>query len=216
MTRTARIALTLALICGVGLVALLLTNRSRAEDPRADVMAGESALVRANSHRLSIVPDGRVTLVEFLDFECEACGGVYPLVEKLRQEYGERVSFVVRYFPIPSHVNAERAARAAEAAAQQGKFEQMYQRLYETQSVWGEQRTPKDDVFRIFAADLGLDLAAFDAAYNDPATLDRIRADIADGTALGVDATPTFFLNGQRITPRSYQDLSNALDQALR
>ena len=70
--------------------------------------------------------------------------------------------------------NAERAARAVEAAAQQGKLEPMYHKMYETQSEWGEKGTPADDVFRCFAIELGLDMAAFDAAYSDPATAQHI------------------------------------------
>lgn len=87
--------------------------------------------------------------------------------------------------------------------------------MYETQAEWGEQRTPADDVFRGFATELGLDMAAFDATYNDPATLQRINLDVADGEALGVQATPTFFLNGNQIQPRRYEDLASAMDQAL-
>ena len=172
-------------------------------------------LVRDNSRRLNTVPDSDVNFVEFLDFECEACRAAFPLVERLRAEYGDRVNFVVRYFPIQSHFNAERAARAVEAAAQQGKFEQMYKKMYETQSQWGEQRKPADAMFRGFAADLGIDMAAFDAAYEDPATLDRIKVDIADGRALGVQGTPTIFVDGSRVEFRTYEDLSAAVDRAL-
>ncbi|MCH9728515.1 MAG: DsbA family protein [Actinomycetia bacterium] len=172
-------------------------------------------LVRDNSHRLNTATNSDVDFVEFLDFECEACRAAFPLVEQLRAEYGDRVNFVVRYFPIQSHFNAERAARAVEAAAQQGKFEPMYKKMYETQNQWGEQQTPADAIFRGFAAELGLDMVAFDAAYNDPATLDRINLDVADGVALGVRGTPTFFLNGTRLKPRSYEDLSAAIDKAL-
>jgi 2-hydroxychromene-2-carboxylate isomerase len=88
--------------------------------------------------------------------------------------------------------------------------------MYETQAQWGEQRIPMDDLFRSFAADLGLDMTAFDAAYTDPATLERIQADVADGMALGVQGTPTFFLNGTKIEPTTYGDLADALDAALR
>jgi protein-disulfide isomerase len=171
--------------------------------------------VRDNSHRLNAVPDSDVYFVEFLDFECEGCRAVYPAIEQLRGEYGDRVNFVLRYFPLRSHFNAERAARAVEAAAQQGQLEAMYRKMYETQAEWGEQQVPADDVFRGFAQQLGLDMSAFDATYHDPATLDRIRLDIADGTALGVQGTPTFFVNGERIQPKSYDDLAAALDRAL-
>ncbi|MBF6370879.1 thioredoxin domain-containing protein, partial [Nocardia puris] len=123
-------------------------------------------------------------------------------VEQLRETYSGRVTFVVRYFPIPSHFNAERAARAVEAAAGQGAFEAMYKKMYETQSEWAEQRVPKDDVFRGFASELGLNMTQWDSAYSDPATLQRIKDDVADGRTLGVQGTPTFFLDGVKLQPR--------------
>ena len=126
-----------------------------------------------------------------------------------------RVTFVARYFPMPGHFNGERAARAVEAAAQQGKFEDMYHRMYETQTEWGEQQTPHDDTFRGFAGDLGLDMEQWEADYNDPATAERVAKDMADGQALGVQGTPTFFVNGERLNPRTYEDLTDALDAAL-
>ncbi|MCV7045484.1 thioredoxin domain-containing protein [Mycobacterium frederiksbergense] len=187
-------------------------NRSEAA-PTAD--AGGVQVVRDSSHRLNDLPDPKVTLVEFLDFECEGCRAAYPLVEELRNQYGDRVEFVIRYFPLSGHFNGERAARAVEAAAQQGQLEAMYRKMYETQSEWGEQRVPADDVFRGFAADLDLDMAAFDAAYNDPATLERIRVDQQDGEKLGVMGTPTFFVNGQQIALRRAEDLRTAVEDAL-
>lgn len=172
-------------------------------------------LVRPDSHKLDVAPDGKATFVEFLDFECESCRAAFPAVEQLRKDYAGKVTFVVRYFPLPGHFNAERAARAVEAAARQGKFEQMYQKMYETQAEWGEQQVPADDRFRGFAKDLGLDLAAWGKAYNDPATLERIKRDVADGEALGVSGTPTFFLNGEKLEPESAQDLIASIDAAL-
>lgn len=96
------------------------------EAPAAAQVADGGQLVRENSHRLNDVPDSDVTFVEFLDFECEGCRAAFPMVEQLRGEYGDRVNFVIRYFPLQSHFNAERAARAVEAAAQQGQLEPMY------------------------------------------------------------------------------------------
>lgn len=217
MTRSTITTLVMAVVCilvAAGVVGwLALDNRDDAATPAAASTA--DLLVRPDSHRLEPAGDSAVTFVEFLDFECEACRALFPVVEQLRADYRGRVTFVLRYFPIPSHTNAERAARAVEAAARQGRLEPMYKRMYETQAEWGEQRTPKDDVFRGFARDLDLDLDQYDDAYNDPATLDRIRRDVADGIALGVQGTPTFFINGQRVQPRSYTDLTNALDTAL-
>ena len=216
MSRGARISVALVAVFVVGVVAIFLVDRSGADAPAAAGVDSSTIVVREDSHRISPAPAGSPTFVEFLDFECEACLSVYPAIEELRAEYGDRISFVVRNFPMPGHFNAERAARAAEAAAQQGKFEQMYQRMYETQSEWGEQRIPKDDVFRGLAADLVLDMAAFEAAYTDPATAERVAADVADGHVLGVRGTPTFFLDGRRIEPITYGDLIDELDSVLR
>ena len=127
------------------------------DDPKpAPAATGETQLVRADSHVLGEEGDSDVTFVEFLDFECEGCRAAYPGVEQLREEYAGRVTFVARYFPMPGHFNGARAARAVEAAAQQGAFEDMYHRMYETQTEWGEQQTPHDDLFRGFAEDLGV------------------------------------------------------------
>ncbi|MEV4285977.1 thioredoxin domain-containing protein [Nonomuraea bangladeshensis] len=212
--RNLAVSLTVIGVFVVVLAAVFVVDRLSGPGPAA-VAAGESRYVRADSHRLSVAADGKVTLVEFLDFECEACRAAFPVVEDLRRQYAGKVTFVARYFPMPGHFNAERAARAVEAAAAQGRFEAMYQRMYETQAQWGEKQVPADDVFRGFAEDLGLDMTAWEKTYDDPATLERIRKDVADGQALGVTGTPTFFLNGQRLQPRSEADFEAAIDAAL-
>lgn len=202
-------------------VALLLSGRSSdtaaSSQPQSSPSSAEggTAFVRADSHRLSTAPDGKVTLVEFLDFECESCRAAYPSIENLRQEYAGRVTFVARYFPLPGHFNADNAALAVEAAAQQGKFEAMYKKMYETQTEWGEQRVSAAPLFRQFAQEMGLDMAKYDAAVASPATLERVRADQRDGEALGVQGTPTFFLNGTKITPRSEAEMKAQIDAAL-
>lgn len=215
-TRAGRVwvtAVAVLVIVAVGVVVLA----TRGDDRRAaqSPATGAVAVVRDSSHRLNDPQDARVTFVEFLDFECEGCRAAYPIVEDLRDEYGDRVEFVLRYFPLAGHVNGERAARAVEAAAQQGRLEAMYQKMFDTQPEWGERRTPADDVFRGFAADLGLDMADFDAAYTDPATLERIRVDQRDGEMLGVRGTPTFFIGDEQIPVQRSEDLRDAIDRAL-
>ncbi|GAA0953634.1 DsbA family protein [Nonomuraea longicatena] len=211
--RNLAVALSAVAVFAVVVAAVLLTGNAR--EPAAGAGAAAAQVLRPDSHRLQTAADGKVTLVEFLDFECEACAAAFPVVEELRKEYTGRVTFVARYFPIQSHFNAERSARAVEAAAQQGRFDQMYQRMYQTQRQWGEQRTPADKLFRSFAQDLGLDMAKWDAAYDAPETLERINKDVADGQALGVQGTPTFFLNGKKLEPKSTDDIKAAIDAAL-
>ncbi|MFF0905489.1 UNVERIFIED_CONTAM: thioredoxin domain-containing protein [Kocuria sp. CPCC 205316] len=162
-------------------------------------------VVRENSRVLSKAPNEHAVLVEFLDYECESCRAAHPFIEELRGEYADTVTFVHRYFPLPGHRNSMNAAVSVEAAAQQGAYEAMYQRMYETQTQWGESGEDKSAVFRGFAEDLGLDMAAYDAAVADPATQERVELDVADGEALGVGGTPTFFLDGEVLNPESLE-----------
>ncbi|MEU2660856.1 thioredoxin domain-containing protein [Streptomyces sp. NPDC007325] len=178
--------------------------------------AVDARAVRDTSHRLTSPKKSELTIVEFLDFECEGCGAVYPTVERLRAEYGDRVTFVARYFPMPGHRNSTTAALAVEAAAQQGAFEAMYAKLFATQKEWGESKESKASLFRAYADGLGLDMAAYDTAVRAPATLRRIEADQRDGLGLGVQGTPTFFADGIRIAPpSSYEEFKALIDARL-
>jgi protein-disulfide isomerase len=157
-----------------------------------------------------------VTVVEFLDFECPACGAAYPGVERLRAEYGDRITYVVRYFPIASHPNAFNSAHAAEAAARQGKFAQMYVKLFDNQDAWANRQQSQVDTFVGYAGELGLDLEKFRADLASPAVDARVRADAEDGERLGVSGTPTFFVNGARFEPQpTYEALKRTIDDAL-
>ncbi|MFJ6987200.1 MULTISPECIES: DsbA family protein [unclassified Streptomyces] len=213
--------LIVAAVLAAGLAAALGSYLLLAPDNRdgggLDVRPAAEALpLRDSSHRLTDPARSELTVVEFLDFECEACGAVYPVVERLREEYGDRVTFVARYFPLPGHRNAEPAARAAEAAARQGRFADMYGRLFTTQRQWGESREPKADVFRGYAEDLGLDLDRYDADLAAPEVADRVRDDQRDGLGLGVQGTPTFFVDGARIpTPASYEEFAALIEARL-
>lgn len=212
-------ALVAALVVGLVLVALQLASSAPADAEKnaagSSVASSQSRLVRVDSHRLQTAPGEQVTLVEFLDFECESCRAAYPVVEQLRKDYAGKVTFVLRYFPIASHKNAFNAAVAVEAAAQQGKLEQMYKQMYDTQAEWGEKQTSEAARFRAYAQVMGLDMNAYDAAVNDPKTLARVEKDRQDGLVLGVQGTPTFYLNGKQLQPTSVDDLRAQLDAAV-
>ena len=212
MSKNVKLSLALVAVALVGLGIALTASR---DDGTAAETGGASVdrLVRPDSQRLSESTDGKATFVEFLDFECEACGAAYPAIEEMREEYGDRITFVVRHFPL--HRNSESAARAAEAAAEQGKFEEMYRRLFDTQRSWGEKSTSQEEVFFAFAEDLGLDMDRFRRVYEDPETIAKVRRDKADGEALGVDGTPTFFLNGEKLEVRSLGEIEQSIDDAL-
>jgi len=203
------VLLAIATICGVVTVQILANDETQSKTGLGDTV------LRADSHRLDIAKDGKVTLVEFLDFECEACGAAYPSIEQLRKTYEGRVTFVARYFPLPGHRNSRNAAHAVESAARQGKFEQMYQRMFETQAEWGESQASKAQLFRTYAEELGLDMEEYDRDVDSSTVAKRVEADFADGQEAGVSGTPTFFLNGERVESSSVADLTEAIETAL-
>lgn len=194
-------------------VALLVVRPWESAQPQEQVQAGDT-LVEESTHVLDDAGDGAPVLVEFFDYQCPTCGQFHPVIEELRDRYEGSVTFAVRYFPLEMHANAVPAAAAAEAAAQQGEFEAMHARIFETQAEWSE----SDDaaaIFRGFAEQLGLDLAAYDAAVASEATADRIALDYTAGVTAGVQGTPTFFLDGRRIELESFDDVEQAIEQAL-
>ena len=224
MSRNTKISAALIAVFAIVLAAVALTASNsdkpaaKAKPPatNADKTALASTPVVASDPRSAGKPGSTgVTLTEFLDFECEACGAAYPMIEQLRKEYEGHVTFNVRYFPIESHKNSRTAATAVEAAAQQDKFGPMYQRMFETQIEWGESTSSQADRFRNYAKDLGLDMKKFDADVADPKTAARIERDVKAGEALGVQGTPSFFINEERIEPQSVEDIRTQLDAAI-
>ncbi|AOY73878.1 thioredoxin domain-containing protein (plasmid) [Arthrobacter sp. TES] len=205
----------LAVLVAVGVIWYTVFTLNKPA-PAAPTPAAEAQLVREDSHRVTSPATEKAQLVEFLDFECEACLAAQPVVEELKKEFGDRITFVNRYFPLPAHRNSATAALAVEAAAQQGKYEQMYAKMFETQPQWGEKTESQAPLFRTFAEELGLDLTAYDAAVADDKTKERIKKDIADGTALGVKGTPTFFLNGKMLTLETKEQFRQLLADAAK
>ncbi|MEU3269248.1 thioredoxin domain-containing protein [Saccharomonospora sp. NPDC006951] len=218
MNRKLVLTIVAAAVTTAVVATLLIMTRpgdEPAESERPPPVPAE-VLVRPDSHRLSTAEDGKATLVEFLDFECEACGAVYPAMEQVRRQYEGRITYVIRYFPVArSHPNAELAARTAEAAARQGEFEAMYMLLFERQEQWSHQREPQREVFLGYAREIGLDIARFEADWDSKQVEDRIRRDQRDGVTAGVEGTPTFYLNGRLFQPGSLEELTGALDEAL-
>ena len=205
----------LAAIVGAGLIWYAVFTANKPE-PAAVQPVVDAQLVREDSHRLTAPATEKAQLVEFLDFECEACRAAEPVVAELKAEFGDRITFVNRYFPLPSHKNSGQAALAVEAAAQQGKYEQMAAKMFETQPQWGEKQDFQNALFRSFAEELGLDMEKYDAAMAAEETKERIRKDIADGKALGVTGTPTFFLNGEKLVLNSEEQFRQLLDDAAK
>lgn len=140
-----------------------------------------------------------VTLVEYGDFQCPACGQYYPVIKEVQAKYGDAIRLQFRNFPlVNSHQNAFAAARAAEAAALQNKFWEMHDLLYSNQSQWSASTTASN-IFNQYAAQLQLDATKFKQDYASIKVNDLINADSAAGTKQGVQGTPAYYLNGKPI-----------------
>lgn len=157
-----------------------------------------------------------VTLVEYLDFECEACGFYYPYVKQLTKEFNNDVRFVSRYFPLPGHKNGLPAALAVEAASKQDKYWEMYEIVFENQKNWGERAVADPTIFEEYAKKIGLNMTQFKKDVDSKTVKDRVERDRLSGEQLGVDATPTFYLNGEKLqNPRSPEDFKNIIKTAI-
>lgn len=173
-------------------------------------------VLRADSHALSSPTDPEVTVVEFLDFQCPACAVAASAVAELKAEYSDRVAIVVRNFPLTSiHPHAVDAALAFEAAAAQGATVEMYEALFATQQQWSPATGSQAATFRQLADDLGLDLAEYDRVVADPATLDRVARDRDDALGLGLQGTPSFFVDGEPAAIASFDELRALVEAKL-
>ncbi|HEX8633327.1 MAG TPA: thioredoxin domain-containing protein [Pyrinomonadaceae bacterium] len=158
-----------------------------------------------------------VTVEEFGDYQCPPCGTVYSELEKIREDYGDRVRLVFRHYPITRlHPNALAAAHAAEAAGLQGKFWEMHGQLYRGQKSW-ENSADAPARFLAYARALGLDAERFARDVNGEAASRRVVADHERARSLGVDGTPSFFVNGRKLPPDAFRgkDVRAAIDAAL-
>ncbi len=157
-----------------------------------------------------------VLFVEYGDYQCPFCGQYYPLVQAVVAKYQNDISFQFRHLPLLQiHKNAIAAARAAEAADMQGKFWQMHDKLYTSQSEWS-QLDSANSIFEGYAKELGLNVAKFKVDFASSIANDRINADIAAFKKTGQQmSTPSFFLDGKPIKATSVDEFSKLIDAEI-
>lgn len=160
-----------------------------------------------------------VSLIEYGDYQCPACSEFEAVLVRALQEYGDRVTFAFRHFPLYTiHQNAGISAQAAEAAGLQGKFWEMHSALYANQAEWSS--VPSGEVvaknFNNYASSIGLDVQKFDKDISSAQVTGKIASDVAGANSAQVDHTPTFFVNLKQIpNPANYNELKAVLDAAL-
>jgi len=160
--------------------------------------------------------DSKVVFIEYGDFQCPGCGSAYPTVKSVTEKYKGQVAFIFRNFPLTSlHPNAKAAAAAAEAAGLQNKYWEMHDVLYANQSSWENLDTKqRTDFFADYAKTLGLNVTKFREDMASTKVTQKINYDIAVGKKIGVNATPTLYLNGKAIDNDTWGEEAK-LDQAF-
>ena len=151
----------------------------------------------------------KATLVEFSDFECPACGAVHPIIKQVIEQYKGDLKFVYRHYPLDQHKNARLAASAAEAAGAQGKFWEMHDLLFKNQTNLSQ------DAINGLAIELKLDMDKFTKEMTEGTYNQKIQKDVDEGTSLGINSTPTFFLNGKKLDLFNCADLKTKVETAI-
>jgi protein-disulfide isomerase len=204
----------IAVALGAGLLAAaMLYGRSQQEEQSERLSSADASVFeRPHSHTLGPA-DARVTIVEFLDPECESCRAMHPIVKKVLDTYRDDVRLVIRYMPL--HPNSEYAAGALEAAAEQDRFWEMLDILFAYQPNWGDHHAPKPELIPVYADEIGLDMDAFHRSMGRGAYRKIVAVDRADGEALGVRGTPTIFVNQQRLLRLGLNPLRRMVEAEL-
>ncbi len=157
------------------------TNPPRAVDAKRDHIQGPT--------------DAKVTLIEYSDFECPYCSKQFDTMAQIKAAYPKDVRIVFRHFPLSFHANAEKAAEASECASDQGKFWEMYDKIFAANKAGAM----SVDAWKQAAKDLGLDTTKFNNCLDKGDKAARVAEDQAEGSNAGVGGTPATFINGQLI-----------------
>lgn len=168
-----------------------------------------------NNEFLPASASAQISFVEFGDYECPACGVYSPFTKKLITDYAGKINYVFRNFPLSQHKNAVISSSAVLAAGEQGKYWQMHDKIYETQTEWAGLSDPTS-LFVQYAKDFGLNTDQFLVDLKSSKIRDIIDSDVKDGTTVGISQTPTFFLNGRKIElDGTYEQFKNLVEKEL-
>lgn len=151
--------------------------------------------------------DSKVILIEYGDYQCPGCGSFNPTIEKIAEEYKDKIKYIFRNYLLSYHANSKAAAAAAESAGLQGKYWQAHKKIYTAQSEWeyldSNERT---EYFINLAKDLGLDTTKFANDMASTAISDKIAYDVSLATKSKLSSTPSFYLNGSPIDSNTWGD----------
>lgn len=216
-----------ALVCVVTLGGLVLLSKKDSVDVSSlDPSKAVSETEAAIGDQIYGNKAAKVVLIEYGDFQCPGCAGAYPQLKTIKETYKDKIAFIFRHFPLTTiHPNALATSTAAEAAGLQGKFWQMHDKLYETQTLWSNVDASKRmDVFKGYARDIALNVEKFEADMSNPSVSAKISRDRAFAQKVNVSSTPTLFIGSEKVSDEIVSDviqgngdkLMDKLDAALK
>lgn len=153
-----------------------------------------------------------VEILKYSDFQCPACRNFVPMEEQLKREFGDMVQITYKHFPLNGFQYSRLAAHSAEAAREQGKFQEMHDLIFENQAEWS--RGSARDYFERYAEQLNLDMEQFRADVESEEIAERVENDRQEGIRRTVTSTPTFFINGRKLqqNPQNYEQMKSIVE----
>ncbi len=211
--------IVLGIISGVALIVLLIIAYKLTNSPQQASYPEVNKILPTDHVKWS--PEKKNILVEYSDFECPACKVFHDMIRQQIEtpqsgqvDVTKKITFIYRNFPLDQHQNAQSAAQAAEAAGKQDKFFQFIDLVFDRQNDWGEKSDPTPYYLQ-YAKDLKLNVDQFKKDMSSKEVKDKVAADVLSGEKAAIDATPTFYLNGERLDNiQSFADFKQLLIDA--
>lgn len=189
------------------------SKSSQAASPAFSMVPVDSRILIKPHSPIKGSSSAKVTVVEFLDPECESCSAMYPIVKKIFEEYKSDIRIVVRYMPF--HQNSKFVANILEGARAENKYWETLELLFETQGQWANHHNPNPDLIPEILKPLKLNMQKIIADAKAGKYDQLIMEDMEDGKQVGVNGTPTFFINGNKLEELGYESLKNSIESKL-
>lgn len=200
---------TLILIFGAIFFLSKSSNTNDALGPQQKIDYSKGRKIGSDSAKLK--------LVEFSDFQCPGCRSAEVPIKQVLKTYPNEVQFIYRHFPLPQHNNGKKAAYLSEAAGSEGKFWEIHDRFFDTQTQWSPMKeSDAQSYFIALTRELGLDENKMRQGMTSGEFKPVIEDDILEGKRLGVNSTPTFFLNGKKLNLQNFADLNTIIEEELK
>jgi protein-disulfide isomerase len=203
---------SIVLLIGIFSGLAYLFNKNKQMQVEQAAAQNSDVFVRSHSPILGS-NEAKVTVVEFMDPECESCREFYPHIKHIMRKYEGKARLVIRY--VPFHQNSRFAIAILEASKLQGKYWETLELLFKTQPEWGDHHNPKPELLWNYLPEVGLNIEQLKKDMQDPRIATLIETDFNDAKTLQIRGTPSFFVNGKMVMDFGTSYLEEAIDEAL-